>query len=130
MQVILDLCVVPLGVGVSVSRYVAECHRVLQEAGLKHQLHAYGTNIEGEWDEVMAAVKLSEGAALEPGEFREFLAEQPDLGPKQWPSYVRIAGELPRTETFKVIKRVLTAEALDCADPVFRVEPPPRGGAG
>ena len=57
MQVILDLCVVPLGVGVSVSRYVAECHRVLQEAGLKHQLHAYGTNIEGEWDEVMAAVK-------------------------------------------------------------------------
>jgi uncharacterized protein (TIGR00106 family) len=55
--VILDLCVVPLGVGVSVSAYVAECHRVLQEAGLKNQLHAYGTNIEGEWDLVMAAVK-------------------------------------------------------------------------
>ena len=54
---ILDLCVVPLGVGVSVSAYVAECHRVLQEAGLKNQLHAYGTNIEGEWDLVMAAVK-------------------------------------------------------------------------
>ena len=58
MQVILDLCLVPLGVGVSVSQYVAECHRVLQETGLKHQLHAYGTNIEGEWDAVMAAVKL------------------------------------------------------------------------
>jgi uncharacterized protein (TIGR00106 family) len=57
MQVILDLCLVPLGVGVSVSQYVAECHRVLQETGLKHQLHAYGTNIEGEWDAVMAAVK-------------------------------------------------------------------------
>jgi uncharacterized protein (TIGR00106 family) len=57
MQVILDLCLVPLGVGVSVSKYVAECHRVLQEAGLQHQLHAYGTNIEGEWDVVMAAVK-------------------------------------------------------------------------
>ncbi len=57
MQVILDLCLVPLGVGVSVSKYVAECHRVLQEAGLQHQLHAYGTNIEGEWDAVMAAVK-------------------------------------------------------------------------
>ncbi|MDD2464962.1 MAG: MTH1187 family thiamine-binding protein [Desulfobulbus sp.] len=47
MQVILDLCLVPLGVGVSVSQYVAECHRVLLETGLKHQLHAYGTNIEG-----------------------------------------------------------------------------------
>ena len=57
MQVIVDLCLVPLGVGVSVSKYVAECHRVLQETGLKHQLHAYGTNIEGEWDAVMAAVK-------------------------------------------------------------------------
>jgi uncharacterized protein (TIGR00106 family) len=57
MQVIVDLCLVPLGVGVSVSTYVAECHRVLQEAGLQTQLHAYGTNIEGEWDAVMAAVK-------------------------------------------------------------------------
>lgn len=57
MQVIVDLCLVPLGAGVSVSKYVAECHRVLEEAGLQTQLHAYGTNIEGEWDAVMAAVK-------------------------------------------------------------------------
>ena len=57
MHVILDLCRVPLGVGVSVSKYVAECHKVMQEAGLNSQLHAYGTNIEGEWDVVMAAIK-------------------------------------------------------------------------
>ncbi len=57
MNVIIDLCVVPMGVGVSVSQYVAECHRVLAETGLKIQLHAYGTNIEGEWDAVMDAVK-------------------------------------------------------------------------
>ena len=57
MRVIVDLCVVPLGVGVSVSKYVAACERVLQEAGLKTHLHAYGTNIEGEWDTVFAAVK-------------------------------------------------------------------------
>jgi uncharacterized protein (TIGR00106 family) len=57
MRVIVDLCVVPLGVGVSVSRYVAECQQVLDEAGLEHQLHAYGTNIEGDWDEVFAAIK-------------------------------------------------------------------------
>lgn len=57
MHVIVDLCVVPIGVGVSVSQYVAECQRVITNAGLKHQLHAYGTNIEGDWDEVMAAVK-------------------------------------------------------------------------
>jgi uncharacterized protein (TIGR00106 family) len=57
MKVIVDLSVVPLGVGVSVSKYVAACHEVLTEAGLKTQLHAYGTNIEGEWDAVCAAVK-------------------------------------------------------------------------
>ena len=57
MQVIMYLCIVPHGVGVSVSAYVAECHRVLQAAGLHSQLHAFGTNIEGDWDAVMAAVK-------------------------------------------------------------------------
>lgn len=57
MKVLLDLCVVPLGVGVSVSEYIAACQRVLKEAGLKHEMHMYGTNIEGEWDDVMAAVK-------------------------------------------------------------------------
>ena len=57
MKVIVDLCVVPLGVGLSVSREVAACQQVLDEAGLETVLHAYGTNIEGEWDEVFAAVK-------------------------------------------------------------------------
>lgn len=57
MKVIADLCVVPVGVGVSVSEYVAACERILTEAGLKIRLHAYGTNIEGEWDDVFTAVK-------------------------------------------------------------------------
>jgi len=57
MKVIIDLCLVPLGVGVSLSPYVAACEKVLAEAGLKTALHAYGTNIEGEWDAVFAAVK-------------------------------------------------------------------------
>jgi uncharacterized protein (TIGR00106 family) len=57
MNVMIDLCVVPLGIGVSLSRYVAACEKVLTEAGLHPQLHAFGTNVEGEWDTVMAAVK-------------------------------------------------------------------------
>ena len=57
MHVIVDLCVVPLGVGVSVSDHVAACQREIQASGLSHQMHAYGTNIEGPWDEVMAVVK-------------------------------------------------------------------------
>ena len=57
MNVMIDLCIVPLGVGVSLSPYVAACEKVLAEAGLKTSLHAYGTNIEGEWEAVFAAVK-------------------------------------------------------------------------
>ena len=57
MNVMVDLCVVPLGVGVSVSKYIAACEKVLSDAGLKTHLHAYGTNIEGEWDAVFSAIK-------------------------------------------------------------------------
>nr|WP_067286196.1 MTH1187 family thiamine-binding protein [Marinobacterium profundum] len=57
MNVMIDLCVVPLGVGVSVSPHVAACQRVFQDAGLSHQMHAYGTNVEGEWEAVFAAVR-------------------------------------------------------------------------
>ncbi len=67
MKVIVDLCVVPLGVGVSVSKYIAQCQRILDEAGINTQLHANGTNIEGDWDTVFAAVKRCHTAVHEMG---------------------------------------------------------------
>lgn len=57
MKVIADFCLVPIGVGVSVSRYVAACEKVLSEAKLATRMHAYGTNIEGEWEDVFAAIR-------------------------------------------------------------------------
>lgn len=57
MKVMMDLCVIPIGVGVSLTEYIVECQRVLEKAGLTFELHAYGTLIEGEWDDVFAAVK-------------------------------------------------------------------------
>ena len=47
MQVIVDVCVVPIGVGVSLSRYVAACGEVLEAAGLKHEPGPNGTAVEG-----------------------------------------------------------------------------------
>lgn len=57
MNVIVDLTVSPIGVGLSVSKYIAACHKIIDKAGLKSNLHAYGTNIEGDWDTVFEAVK-------------------------------------------------------------------------
>ena len=57
MNVIVDLCIVPLGVGISLSPYIAECQQILTSAGLNTSLHAYGTTIEGEWDQVFIAIK-------------------------------------------------------------------------
>lgn len=72
MHVMVDLCVVPMGVGVSVSRYVAACEQVLDRAGLEHTLHPYGTVIEGEWDEVFDAIKTCHETVHEMGAPRIF----------------------------------------------------------
>jgi fatty-acyl-CoA synthase len=72
-------------------------------------------------DQVMAALVMEAGAEFDAEKFRAFLVEQPDLGPKQWPAYVRISAELPRTVTFKVLKRQLSAQGVDCGDPVVRI---------
>ena len=57
MRVIADFCVTPIGVGTSVSEYVAACQRVLRDAGLKPLMHAYGSNVEGEWETVFGALQ-------------------------------------------------------------------------
>lgn len=72
MNVIVELCIVPIGVGVSLSKYVAACEKVLAEAGLKTELHANGTNIEGEWDAVFAAVRRCHEVVHEMGAPRIF----------------------------------------------------------
>jgi len=57
MKVIIDLTISPFGVGLSVSKYIAACHKIIEDAGLQSNLHAYGTNIEGDWDTVFTVVK-------------------------------------------------------------------------
>jgi uncharacterized protein (TIGR00106 family) len=47
----------PIGVGESVSAEVAEVVRLVRESGLPNETNAMFTNVEGEWDEVMALVR-------------------------------------------------------------------------
>jgi uncharacterized protein (TIGR00106 family) len=49
--------ITPLGVGDSVSGSVAEAVRIVRDSGLPNETNAMFTNVEGEWDEVMALVK-------------------------------------------------------------------------
>jgi uncharacterized protein (TIGR00106 family) len=57
MKVIADICIIPMGAGVSLGSYIAVCEKILVKAGLKTQLHGFGTNVEGEWEQVMHAFK-------------------------------------------------------------------------
>ncbi len=67
MRVIVEVSFVPLGVGLSLSPYVAECLKIIEGSGLKHELHSMGTNLEGDWEEVMAVVKACQDRLFEMG---------------------------------------------------------------
>ena len=56
MWVSVDLCLIPLGIGVSLSPYLAACKEVIKKTGLDYEIGPNGTAIEGEWEEVFACV--------------------------------------------------------------------------
>lgn len=57
MKIIAEITIIPIGVGVSLSKYVARTHEIFTKTGLIVELHSNGTNIEGEYDKVMEAIK-------------------------------------------------------------------------
>jgi len=58
---------VPVGVGSSLSKYVARAVDLIRASGLEHEFHAMGTNLEGDFDEIMALVKRCDEALVEMG---------------------------------------------------------------
>jgi uncharacterized protein (TIGR00106 family) len=72
MKITAEICVIPMGAGVSLSRYIAACQPILEKAGLSPVVHAYGTNVEGEWDDVFAAFKQCHQTIHELGAPRVF----------------------------------------------------------
>ncbi len=57
MKALAEIQIIPIGVGVSVRKEVMRAHEIIKESGLKVQLHAYGTNVEGDLDTVLATIK-------------------------------------------------------------------------
>ena len=72
MKTIVEFDIIPLGVGVSLSKYIARCERILQESGLNYELHANGTNVEGEWEDVFGAIQRCHEVLHEEGVPRIF----------------------------------------------------------
>jgi uncharacterized protein (TIGR00106 family) len=58
MKAIAEVQVIPIGAGVSVRNEVKRAHQLLEQSGLKVQLHSYGTNVEGEMSQIFRAVEL------------------------------------------------------------------------
>ena len=56
MKAIAEVQVIPIGSGVSVRAEVKRAHRILEDAGLNAQLHSNGTNLEGELEDIFAAI--------------------------------------------------------------------------
>jgi fatty-acyl-CoA synthase len=67
-------------------------------------------------DRVMVALELGDGAGFDPAEFDAFLGSQPDLGPKWVPSFVRVAGELPKLASMKLDKTALRRQGWRAGD--------------
>ncbi len=73
----------------------------------------------GAGDQVMLALEVVPGRTFDPDTLAAWLTEQPDLGPKWVPRYVRVCESLPQTATGKVTKVGLRAEAWACDEPVW-----------
>ncbi len=56
-MVLLEFSMSPLGEGESVSDYVARSLQIIDESGLPYELHAMGTIIEGEVEEVLDVMR-------------------------------------------------------------------------
>lgn len=57
MKALAEIQVIPIGAGVSVRKEVQLAHEVIKSSGLKVQLHSYGTNVEGDLDMILEAVR-------------------------------------------------------------------------
>ena len=57
MWVNVDLCIVPIGVGVSLSPYIKVCLSVIEEHDLNYEPGPNGTAIEGDWDKVFECIQ-------------------------------------------------------------------------
>ncbi len=67
MNTLIALAIAPMGVGDEVSSEVSQVIKIIRESSLANQTNSMFTEIEGEWDEVMALVKKATFLLAEQG---------------------------------------------------------------
>lgn len=67
MNTLIAVAIAPFGVGNELAHEVAEVVKVIRESGLPNRTTSMFTEIEGEWDEVMAVVKQATFVLAEKG---------------------------------------------------------------
>lgn len=60
-----EVSIFQVGEGVSLSKWVGRCLRIIDGTGLRYQLNPMGTVIEGDYDEVMEVIRRCHMAVLE-----------------------------------------------------------------
>ena len=74
MSVLAEIMIIPVGTGTaSISRMVANSVKVIQQNGLKYEITATGTNVEGDLDTILKTVKAMEEVPFEEGADRVIL---------------------------------------------------------
>lgn len=61
---IAEFSILPVGAGVSLSPFVAECLKIVEGSGLRHQLTPMGTVLEGEGEKVIETIMACHSRVL------------------------------------------------------------------
>ncbi len=57
MKTLVEFSITPVGSGEHVSDSVARCTRIVRESGIRNELHAMGTILEGELDQSLEVIR-------------------------------------------------------------------------
>ncbi|MGB9715273.1 MAG: MTH1187 family thiamine-binding protein [Thermodesulfovibrionales bacterium] len=65
---LVEVSIIPIGIGSSIGDKLAEVLKIIDESGLPYKVNPMGTVIEGEWDEIMRLIKKCHKAVMKTGE--------------------------------------------------------------
>lgn len=69
-KVIAEISFIPIGTKLSLASYIGEALKIIEESGLKYEFHSMGTNVEGEWKDIIKLIERCHQKIFEMGVLR------------------------------------------------------------